>query len=150
MDATDYEKRVWWTLSDRNVYLAGRSDNKLLSLYDSSIGARWSTDGTGNFTALANVTAYSDERLKENIEVITDALGKVCSIRGVTYNRTDTGIRQVGVIAQEVQKVLPEAVLTADDEMGTLSVAYGNMVGLLVEAIKELKAEVDDLKKKVS
>ena len=59
------------------------------------------------------------------------------------------GGRLTGVIAQEVQAGLPEAVTVAEDEMKTLSVTYGNMVGLLIEAIKELKAEVDTLKAKV-
>ena len=54
----------------------------------------------------------------------------------------------LGVIAQEVQEILPELIVESDDEMKTLSVAYGNIVGLLIEAIKELKAEVDELKKK--
>ncbi len=108
-------------------------------------------DNSGNVTATGNVTAYSDERLKDNILVIDNALEKVSQLRGVTFNRTDTEEprRQTGVIAQEVEKVLPEAVITAEDEMQTKSVAYGNMVGLLIEAIKELKTEVDDLKKQL-
>jgi hypothetical protein len=112
---------------------------------------RFTFDDAGDFTATGNVTAYSDERLKDNILVIDGALEKVSQLRGVTFNRTDTEEprRQTGVIAQEVEKVLPEAVITADDEMQTKSVAYGNMVGLLIEAIKELKTEVNDLKKQL-
>ena len=106
------------------------------------------TLSTSGLTATHNITAYSDERLKENIDVIDDALEKVCSLKGVNYNRTDLDDkpRQTGVIAQDVEKVLPEAVITADDEMQTKSVAYGNLVGLLIEAIKELKDEVEELK----
>lgn len=107
---------------------------------------RFQVDGSGNFTANGNVTAYSDIRLKKDIRVIPDALAKVEQLSGVTYERIDSGERQTGLIAQEVQKVLPEAV--SGDDM--LSVAYGNLVGLLVEAIKELKAEVDELKLKVA
>ena len=105
-------------------------------------------DNSGNVTATGNVTAYSDERLKDNILVIDGALEKVSQLRGVTFNRTDTEEpdRQTGVIAQEVEKVLPEAVITADDEMQTKSVAYGNMVGLLIEAIKEQQKQIDELK----
>lgn len=99
----------------------------------------------GNVTATANITAYSDIRLKTDLTKIADALGKVCALNGYTYTRKDTGERQTGVVAQEVQKVLPEAVMDNGDR---LSVAYGNMVGLLIEAIKELKAEVDQLKGK--
>jgi len=102
---------------------------------------------TGDFTATGDVTGFSDRRLKDKITPITNALDRVSQINGVTFNRidlNDTETRHTGVIAQEVQAVLPEAV-TADDN-GTLSVAYGNMVGLLVEAIKELKAEIEELK----
>lgn len=99
---------------------------------------------TGNFTATGNVTAFSDVSIKENIEVIPAALDKVSAIRGVTYDRTDIeAARQAGVIAQEVEEVLPEVVTEVD---GIKTVAYGNMVGLLVEAIKELRAEVESLK----
>ena len=66
-------------------------------------------------------------------------------IRGVTYQRKDLDVpRQSGVIAQEVEKVLPEVVM--EDPTGTKSIAYGNLVGLLIEAIKELKAEIETLK----
>ena len=109
---------------------------------------RFTFDDAGHFTATGNITAYSDERLKDNILVIDNALEKVSQLRGVTFNRTDTEEphRQTGVIAQEVEKVLPEAVITADDEMQTKSVAYGNMVGLLIEAIKEQQKQIDELK----
>lgn len=105
-----------------------------------------SLDASGNLTATGNVTAYSDIKLKENFTPIGDALHKVCQLNGFTYNRIDIegSPRQAGLIAQEVQAVLPEVVMDHD---GTLSVAYGNMVGLLVEAIKELKAEIEELKK---
>jgi len=98
-------------------------------------------------TAVGDVTAYSDMRLKENIEVIPNAVSKVQQLRGVTFTRNDAEDlekRHTGVIAQEVEAVLPEAV--SEDNAGIKNVAYGNMVGLLIEAIKELKAEVDDLK----
>ena len=106
---------------------------------------RFTFDDSGAFTATGNVTAFSDITLKSNIELIPEALDKVCQIRGVTYERDDmNGERQSGVIAQEVEKVLPEVVRT--NEEGIKSIAYGNLAGLLIEAIKELKAEVDQLK----
>ena len=100
-------------------------------------------------THVGNITAYSDIRLKENIEVIPNALEKVSTLRGVTYNRIDltNKNRQTGVIAQEIEEVLPEAV-TTDDE-GIKSVAYGNLVGLLIEAIKELKKENEELNQRI-
>lgn len=109
---------------------------------------RFQMDSSGNFTANGNVTAYSDRRLKDNIEQIPDALDKVGKMRGVTFTRNDQDdmeCRYAGVIAQEVEAVFPE-VVHYDEENDVKTVAYGNMVGLLIEAIKELKAEVDDLK----
>ena len=100
---------------------------------------------SGNFTATGNVTAFSDERLKENVETIQGALDKVSQMRGVTYNyksELNDGQRGTGVIAQEMQQVMPEVI--QDGEY--LSVAYGNLVGVLIEAVKELKAELDQCK----
>ena len=99
----------------------------------------------GDFTATGNVTAFSDERLKENVETIEGALDKVSQMRGVTYkfkSELNDGQRGTGVIAQEMQQVMPEVV--QDGEY--LSVAYGNLVGVLIEAVKELKAELDQCK----
>jgi Chaperone of endosialidase len=91
---------------------------------------------SSSITASGNVTAYSDIRLKDSLEAIPSPLDKVRALTGYTYRRTDSGERQTGLVAQDVFKVLPEAV--AQNEDGYLSVAYGNLVGLLVEAIKEL------------
>jgi len=101
-------------------------------------------------TASVDITVNSDERIKDNIEQIPDALEKVQAIRGVTFNRTDTDddTRHAGVIAQEVEKVLPE-VVTENAETGIKSVAYANMVSLLIEAIKEQQTQIDDLKNEV-
>lgn len=100
----------------------------------------------GGLVCSGNLTAYSDVRLKTDIQVIPDALAKVVALRGVTYERVDGGGRQTGVIAQEVQAVLPEAITVGADDQQTLSVAYGNLVGLLIEAIKELDAKVEALR----
>jgi hypothetical protein len=102
---------------------------------------------TSTITATDDITAYSDSRLKKNIHQITNAVDKVDKIRGVFYERL-TGQRAIGVIAQEVELVVPEAVHT--DSEGLKSVAYGNLVGLLIEAIKEQKLEIDDLKRSIS
>ena len=105
-------------------------------------------DVSGTIRATGDVIAYSDARVKDNIETITDALTKVTSLRGVSYTRKDSEdkSRKVGVIAQEVLDILPEVV--QQDDSGNYSVAYGNIVGVLIEAIKELKAEINELKNK--
>jgi hypothetical protein len=123
---------------------------------------------TGEIRATNKITSYySDERLKENIELIPDALEKLDSLRGVTYNANsiaegygfNSSIKEVGVIAQDVAKVLPEAVSPAPFDImlfeGTeisksgqnyQTVHYERIVPLLVQAIKELKEEVRALK----
>ena len=95
---------------------------------------------TGTITASGDITAFSDERLKSDIETIDNALDKVMNMRGVSF--TKQAEKKIGVIAQEVEKVLPEVV--SDGEYK--SVAYGNMVGVLIEAIKELKSQLDNHK----
>ena len=112
-------------------------------------------DSSGNGTFTGNVTAFSDNRLKEDVKTIDNALDKVSKLRGVEYTRKDTQAREIGVIAQEVKEVVPELVnienLKSDinpdgiEDMHTMK--YGNTVSLLIEAIKELKAEVEELKK---
>ena len=96
----------------------------------------------GSLTATGNVTAYSDARLKENLKIISNAIEKVQQLTGYTFDRTDLGVAQTGLLAQDVQKVMPEAVTEGE----YLGVNYGSLVGLLVEAIKELKVEVQELK----
>jgi hypothetical protein len=103
-------------------------------------------DVTGDIAASGTVTAQSDEKLKENVITIENALEKVLSLRGVEYDRIDSGDHQIGVIAQEVEKVVP-AVVYGDE---IKSVAYGNLVGLLIEAIKEQQKEIEELKKKLA
>lgn len=98
---------------------------------------------TGSFQANVNVTALSDERVKENIETIEEALALVKQMRGVRYKRKDTGEIQVGVISQEMKNIVPEAVIEGRE--GLLHVAYGNLVGVLINAIKELEKRVSKL-----
>jgi hypothetical protein len=98
---------------------------------------------SGSITATGDITAYSDARLKTDIETITGALDRVRKLRGVTFSRRDTGNRGVGLIAQELAAIVPEAVMTHED--GLLSVAYGNLVGVLIEAVKDLADKVDRL-----
>ena len=98
---------------------------------------------SGSITATGDITAYSDARLKTDIETITGALDRVRKLRGVTFSRRETGNRGVGLIAQELASIVPEAVMTHED--GLLSVAYGNLVGVLIEAVKDLADKVERL-----
>ena len=125
-----------------------------------SMTARMSLDISGNLVVNQNVTAYgtpSDIKLKENIKVIDNPLDKVKQLKGITYDLKSDGNRLTGLIAQELEKVLPEAVYTtktiANEKEGEvaeehLAIRYGNTVGLLVEAIKELEARVKELESK--
>jgi len=149
--------------TDHNAGFVHNNSNLLYILRGSNNATSWTSvngqwpfifnlsnnDATcgGNFTAVGNITAYSDIRHKRNIVKIEDSLNKVHKLSGYTYNRKDNGKRFTGLIAQEVQEVLPEAV--NEDTKGELSVAYGNMTGLLVEAIKELTAQLNTERERV-
>jgi hypothetical protein len=133
-----------------------RSDNVLVTQYGSfgagtgSYANVFNLDSSGNVTVPGNVTAYSDITLKDNIVTIKDALNKVTQVSGVTYTRRDLADKQkryTGVIAQEIESILPEAVMT--DEDGIKSVAYGNVIGLLIEAIKELNSNINSLQQQL-
>jgi hypothetical protein len=106
-------------------------------------------DMSGNLTMKGDVIAFSDERVKENIRTLDSALEKTLKLRGVSYTRTDSNDKstKIGVIAQEILAVVPEVV--SRDANGTYGVSYGNIVGLLIEAIKEQQQQIDELKKRV-
>ena len=101
-------------------------------------GSTFTVSGTVSAT---EVTATSDERLKSDIQTIDNALDKVMNMRGVTYTMQDQ--KGTGVVAQEIEKILPEVVVDGEEYK---SVAYGNMVGVLIEAIKDLKKEINEHK----
>ena len=127
--------------SDNDLLLQGNDGGSLITALSLDMSA------AGAATFNNDVTAFSDNRFKEDIETIPDGLSKVCKLRGVTYTRIDAdNNKHMGVIAQEVEKVVPEVVKTDKSKEKIKSVAYGNMVGLLIEAIKDLKNEVDELK----
>ena len=120
-------------------------------------------DSSGNISANADIVAEgdviayytSDIRLKENLQIIEGSLDKIGEINGYEFdwNEKSPGWARerghdVGVIAQEVQKVLPEIV--SERKNGYLGVDYKRIIPLLIESVKELKQEVEDLKKKVN
>ena len=121
-----------------------------------SIGVGTAAPGSGGIRATGDITAAysSDERLKTNITKIDNALVKVNALDGVTFNWNelaegkDKDVREAGVIAQQVKEVLPEVVDERDT--GYLAVKYEKIVPLLIEAIKELTKEVNDLKKQLN
>lgn len=96
----------------------------------------------GDVYATGDVTSASDEKLKTNIKTVDNALDSLDNIRGVKYSYIETGKPSIGVIAQEVQKEFPE--LVAEDD--TLGVNYNGLIGVLIQAVKELRQEVDELK----
>ncbi len=133
--------RMDCSVQDKDFILGGNDGGSIISAMVLDMSA------AGAATFNNDVTAFSDERLKRDIETIPNALDKVCQMRGVTFERIDDeGHKSMGVIAQEVEKIIPEVVREDKSEDKIKSVAYGNMVGLLIEAIKDLKAEVDELK----
>jgi hypothetical protein len=120
-------------------------------IYVCSGGTFNATIGEGATTIWAqnDIVAFSDARVKDNIEVVTNAIEKIQAIRGVTFTRKDAKVedkdkRHAGVIAQEVLKVMPEVVTGTEEDM--YSVAYGNMAALFIEAIKEQQLQIEELK----
>ena len=139
-----------------------QSTAPLITLYDTDWGPRhlhsnggtmgfltsgggWGlqSDNGGNLTATGNVAGYSDARLKTDVVTIENALEIVRQLRGVYFTRTDTGQEGTGCIAQEVLEWFPRVV--NQDINGIYTLSYGNMIGLLIEAIKILSGAVDHL-----
>ena len=134
----------FWTVDNTTT----TQDERMRIIHDGKVGIGNTSPSeqltvTGNILATGDVTAYSDMRLKENIVPITSALDKVSQMKGVNYNFIESGELGVGVLAQDLEKVAPELV----HEGPYKSVAYGNLTAYLVEAIKELKREIIELKK---
>jgi len=149
-----------------DLFYMGRDTNDYFGVETTQFN--WVLDGatdmrlynTGDLHVEGNVIAYSttisDERLKTDIVKIDGALDKIGQLNGYTFTYTADGKKSAGVIAQEVQKVLPSAVVESklplkmgeDDETEYMTVQYDQLMGLLIEAVKELKAEVAELKGK--
>jgi hypothetical protein len=99
---------------------------------------------TGTITASSDITAYSDAKLKTNVKTIDNALELVGKMRGVSYDWIESGDASVGVIAQEMKEALPQ-VVKYDAATDTHSVAYGNIVGVLIEAVKAQQVQIEEL-----
>jgi hypothetical protein len=144
----DTDTNTWRPIDDTPVN--GATTESISSNWAYDNARNFSNGGNslaGTFTATGDVIAYSDVRVKENIKDIDNALDKVTQLRGVEYNKIGSSENSIGVIAQEIQKVLPEVV--REDQDGMLGVAYGNITAVLIEAIKEQQKQIDELKAKL-
>ena len=130
-------------VSDKDIIFQGNDGGSGITALTLDMSA------AGAATFNNDVTAFSDKRLKKDISNIENGLAKVMQMQGVYYKRNDVedAREQIGVLAQDMEAIMPEVVLTADDEMKTKSVDYGKLTSVLIEAIKELKSEIDELKK---
>jgi hypothetical protein len=148
---------IYNDVNNQWLFLATHNGNSRMYYNGSS---KIETTSTGA-TITGDLNSTSDIRYKKNVETIDNALEKVQSLRGVTFDWDNDAFpegedtkkpnfteRATGVIAQDVEKVLPEAV--RENEDGFKNVAYGNMVGLLIEAIKEQQQQIDELKKQLN
>jgi len=122
--------RGWLNVAERIKVGGGQTD---------TAAASYALHVVGDIYATGNVTAYSDIRKKKNLQIIETPIEKVKKINGYTYEIDER--RYTGLVAQEVLKVLPEAVI-GDEEKG-YGLAYGNIAGLFVEALKEMKSQLD-------
>ena len=129
------------SISDKDIIFFGNDGGSTVTALTLDMSAAGAATFNSSVTAGGDVTAFSDMRIKHDIETIEGALAKVSDMRGVYFKRNN-GEAGTGVIAQEIENILPEVVKDGEYK----SVAYGNMVGILIEAIKELKAEVEKLK----
>ena len=125
---------------------------KSLGITNNDVAKISFSSANGNIVTVGDITAFgtvSDRNRKENIVKIENALDKVSQISGYTFNYIGDDTPMTGVIAQELEEVLPEVVYETEAVDGTQSkaVRHGNIVGLLIESIKELKAEIEELKK---
>ena len=118
----------------------------------SNSGALFQIFETGNVVAAGSVDSASDIKLKTNVKTIDNALDKVLKLRGAEYDRIDKDNKhEIGVIAQEVEKIIPELVNISENQDGeeTKTVSYGNIAAVLIEAIKEQNVVINKMKKEI-
>jgi hypothetical protein len=136
----------------RTIDMAGQGADNPVFRWQYLDSNRMTLDSSGNLVCNGDITAYSDTRVKTDVKVIENSIEKIQAIRGVTFLRTDAQEqykekRHAGVIAQEVLEVLPEVV--TENSEGMYSVAYGNLVALLIEGMKEQQTQIEELKNEI-
>ena len=125
--------------------ISTEDDETVFKFYtDNTSTAKMTLFSNGNMTIAGTLTQNSDARLKENIKPIESALDKVKQMQGVEFNKINNDTKEIGVIAQDIEKVIPE--LVREDKEGIKSVAYGNITAVLIEAIKEQQKQIEELK----
>jgi hypothetical protein len=129
------------TNGSRYLLFANQTSNVLSAAYVSSTKLSFNPS-TGTLSSTV-MTGSSDERLKTNIETIQDPTSTISQLRGVSFNRIDNGLKDYGVIAQEIEKVLPDVVHTDAD--GYRTVSYSSIIGFLIEAVKKQQEQIDVL-----
>ncbi|MEP7107364.1 MAG: tail fiber domain-containing protein [Ferruginibacter sp.] len=140
----------YWNIEAYTKPILGNNDVAKLNFYYSAKGYIFSLSGNGNATLTGTLFQNSDERLKKNITPLKNTLSKISQLNAYTYQWKDTARgneEQLGLLAQEVEKQFPQLVMT--DEHGKKSVAYANMVPVLLQAAKEQQQQIDELKKLV-
>ena len=131
-----------WTSNGSNLYFSSTNNSNYVGIGFSNPAYKLAVNG--QIYSSDDIIAFSDRRVKDNLQVIPNALSKLLALNGYTYTRVDnmdTARRYAGVVAQEVNQVLPEVIHT--DPAGYMSVAYGNMMSLVIEAIKDLNTKID-------
>jgi len=142
------------TVTDTTLELdLGSGSDFVVKTSTGTIDEIWHFDrSNGNFSAWGSITTLSDRRVKKNIAPIKGALNKVLALQGVTYTKTtgEDDKTEIGLIAQDIQKVVPELVTGEPDGEAMMTVNYANSVALLIEAIKEQQKQIQELKDKLN
>ena len=152
----DSKYRLLFSANNTTFFGTGNTGSTALNIlyqFKKSDGSAtaFSIYGDGSIKAEGDITAFSDGRYKTNIVTIDNALDKVRQMRGVYYHKDDDlDNRKVGVIAQEMEKIIPEVVMTDTTEEKKKSVAYGNLTAVLIEAVKTLAERLERLEEKLA
>jgi hypothetical protein len=134
------------TYQNKFRLLRGSNTSSDAEIFNADLQTKLITTG-GGLTVGGTFTENSSIRYKKDIFTITSSLDTISKLRGVTYTKIETGLKEIGLVAEEVNEIIPE-LIQYDSNNQPDSVAYPRIVALLIEAIKELKTEVDELKQK--